>query len=149
MDLVIVAVFRVTFARHTDHLVVFFSISLRQIAVHDQCVIRQRLAHIVRIDKLKESLAVILRNRLLSILREVIKICEMLVLGRLLLIGRVGSVADGVVVVEIDVINAPVIRCQSGDHFVLLISVLILFDELFVRLFEVFTSVFLIDDLAL
>ena len=129
----VVPVFRVPHAGHPDHLVVFLSAPLRQIAVGDDQVILQRLAHIIRINKLQESFPVSFRNSVMRVPGKALQVREVDTLRRLLRIRRVRPVAHRVVLVQVDVINAAVIRCQRGNHPVLLLPAALLFQKLFLQ----------------
>ena len=109
MDGIIVTFIGMTFARHTDHLVIFFSVSLCEIAVYDNEIICQSLTDVIRIYELKESVAVAFCNRVIRIFREELIVREMNAFCRLFLIRGIGSVADGIIFIEIDMVNATVI----------------------------------------
>ena len=57
---------------------------------------------------------------------------------------RVGLVADALVLVQFQIVNAPVVRREGGDHLILPLSGFFLLQELFLQLDPVF-QFFLLD----
>ena len=142
-------VLRMTLPRHSDHLVVFFSVPAGKITEYDDKVLRQCLADIVRIDKTAESFTVTLRNGVIRVFREELIIREMNAFRRLVAVQRISPVTDSIVLIKIDVINTPVIRCQRRDHLILLIPVMVLFQKFGIGFLKFLPGILLVRDLAL
>ena len=117
-------------ACHADHLVIFLSVTLRQVTVSYDQVILECFTHIVRIDEFQEALPVILRNVIVRIPGEALKIRKMDAFRCLIDSVGVSPVADSVILVQVDVIDAAVVRSECSYHFVLLLAALLLFEQL-------------------
>ena len=68
--------------------------------------------------KLQKALAVALRHAVFGIPGEALVDREMHARRRLLPVGRVVAVADAVVLVQVDVVHAAIVRGHGGDHAV-------------------------------
>ena len=112
-------------------------------------MIRQCHAHIIRVYKIKKSLAVTVCHKMIRIPGEALQIREMNSLFRLFVITRITPVTHGVITVQIYVINTSVIRSQCSYHLILLFTVILLPDKFPVGFLEFLAGFFFVNDLAL
>ena len=89
MNHMIIPLFRTTDTSHSNHFIVFFSISLCKVTVGDYQVISQCFAHMIRLDKVQKFLAITLFYRMVGIPCKSLQIGEMDPCRCLLLIRRI------------------------------------------------------------
>ena len=88
---------------------------------------------ITRKNSLKKAFSVFIVYIALRIAFKCLVIRKMHPLRMLLFVGRIGAVADGVVRIEVHVIDTPVVGGQGSDHFVLLLPQKFLLVKLFLE----------------
>ena len=138
---VVLAVFRVMHPSHADHFVVFLAVPAGQVAVGDQLFVLERLADVRGLDELQESFAVFFRNAVVAVVPEPFQVGEMHSFGVLLVVFGVAAVTDGVILVEVHVIDAAVVRGHGGNHAVQLRPLFLAFQQLLFNLFVLFGNV--------
>ena len=105
-------------ASHAQHLVVFYAVSFRQIAIGHDGFCFKPPPYILRIDKVEEALPVFRIHIPLAVLGESCMVREVHSYRGLVRITRVCPIANGVIRVHIHMIDAPVVRRHGRDHAV-------------------------------
>ena len=116
MDLMVGPIFASSDTRAADHFIVFLAFAPDQITVGKDGLFLQTLTDILRIDEIHESLSESFINVFFTIILERLIVAEVLALDVLVFILRIGAVTDGLVMIEVDVIDAAVIGSHGGDH---------------------------------
>ena len=115
---VIIPLTRMAHTGHAQHLVVFYAVSFRQIAIGHDGFCFKPPPYILRIDKVEEALPVFRIHIPLAVLGESCMVREVHSYGGLVRITRVCPIANGVIRVHIHMIDAPVVRRHGRDHAV-------------------------------
>ena len=114
----VVAFFRPSDARGADHFIILAPVAPRQVTVGDDGFGHKAGADIVRVDESHETVPVHLRDAVIGIPGKALEIREVDARPGLLMILGIVAVADAVVLVKIDIVDAAIIRGHGGDHAV-------------------------------
>ena len=109
MNTVIFTFFDVAYTCDPDHLVIFSAVTFSEITVSEDGFFREALTDILRIYELQESFAVTLFNGIFRIPDKTVVEREFYSFFCLIIILRISSVADALVLVEIDIVDTAVI----------------------------------------
>ena len=118
---IIITLSGMTDAGHAQHLVVLRAVSSRQVAICHDGFRLQRAPDMIRIDKAAKSLPVFLIHILLAVFGEACVIGKMHAHRDLIRIVRVRPIADGIIFVHVDKVNAPIVGGHGRDHAVQLL----------------------------
>ena len=126
----IISVLWMTHTCHTYHLIVFLTLPFSKIAVTDKRILCKCCSYVIGIYELKEFLPVSFINSVFGVPFETVMVIKMYTFLALLGIAGIFPVANGIVLIEIDMINASVIRSHGCYHPVLIFTTFLLFYKL-------------------
>ena len=134
VDLLRVLIARMVNAGKADGLITFFSVALHHISMRNDALPFQPFADGVRLDEAQKLLPILIFYILIGISRHSGEIGKMLphLKARRVQI-RVCLVANALILIQFQIINAPVVGSQSRDHLVLLFPMPFLLQQLFLQ----------------
>ena len=121
MDHVIVPVLHMPYTGNADHFIILLPFPSCEVTVRCHRLIDQLFPYIFGLYEFNEFFPVILIHTMVGIPLETFKIGEMNTFHRLLMVFRVSSVADSVIIIKIDMVNTPVFGRKRSYHLVLLV----------------------------
>ena len=121
MHHMIVAFFRSPHAGGADHLIVFPISVPGQIAIRDNGLRSQSFTNVVWIDEIQKAVAIHVCDVAVGIICETFEVREMDAHRRLVGIGGIVPVTHGIVLIEVDVIDAAIVRGHSRYHAIRLV----------------------------
>ena len=141
MDRMVIPVLRVPDTGEADDLVGLPPVSGHHICVGDDALLLQSFLDCFRLNEFQKFFPVLIRNVPVRVVRHRFEILESVTDPEAVIDVRVSLVADAVIRIKLQVINAPVVRGEGGDHLALLRSsrlfrqeLLLQFDLLFQHL---------------
>ncbi len=133
MDFVVIPVPGVPHACHPEHFIIFDAVSARKIPVNDDRFRIQRFPDIDGIDELQEILLIFRIHIPFAVIDKSLMIREMHALRRLVRIPRISTVANSIVRIQIDMVDAAVIGGHCSDHTVQLFLLFLFLDQLLLQ----------------
>ena len=133
MDNMVRPVFRMTDARHAQHLIGLLPVPVNQIPVTDDGILFQARPDIFRLDKIKEPLFIIFIHISVRISGKGFFKRKGFAFLQCVFHFQVRPVADAAVRIQFHIIDAAVIRRKGRDHPILLHPFLFLFQQLFLQ----------------
>ena len=116
-----------------DHLIGLPAVAFYHVRIRDDSGVPQPLLHRRRLNELHKLFPVGFRDILLRVSLHRVEIREMLSRLESVRKVRVLLIADAVVLVQFNVVDAPVIRAQRGDQPALLFPLLLLLEQLILQ----------------
>ena len=106
--------------RHAEHFVSFLVVTANEVSVSINFIFAQIFANDFRLDDGEETFAIFFGDKFVSVFRKTFAERKFIAFLPVVFHFSVGSVAGAGVLVQIDVVDAPIIGGKRGYHSVLL-----------------------------